>query len=301
MDKPYDMPAEKASKELNRLIRNIGLHGASFDRFNRVADLHGISVASYIVENQLVSLWTSLETLIPVSMKGAKIANVVDSMIPFLLMTYVKRLISRLGHDLVIWRRWTIKRILNKVEGGSSSSISQKLLALLCVPANEALRIELYSELEDFHLLRFRLFSLSEMLATPEKIQKALDSHEKKVRWQIRRIYRTRNLIVHSGSKPSYIHGLVENGHEYLDLILFEVMKFACGDYRTTTLEQAFDLASIKFEKFKKKLAEIKKFDAQNCQFLSDDDNALSDYVSESWRSSADTSSVISITGKNSR
>jgi hypothetical protein len=298
MDKPFDMPAEKASKELNRLIRNIGLHGASFDRFNRVADLHGISVASDIVENQLVSLWTSLETLIPVSMKGAKVANVVESMMPFLLKTYIKRLISRLGHDLIIWRRWTTKKILNKVEGGSGSSISQRLLALLCVPGNEALRKELYVELGDFHLLRFRLFSLSEMLASPEKIQKALDSHEQKLRWQIRRIYRTRNLIVHSGSKPSYIHGLVENGHDYLDLILFEVMKLACGAYRVSTLEQAFDLAAIKYKKFKDTLSVTKVFDGENCQFLSDDENMLSDYMSESWRSSAAPSSVVSLAEK---
>lgn len=298
MDKPFDMPAEKASKELNRLIRNIGLHGSSFDRFNRVADLHGISVSSDIVENQLVNLWTALETLIPVSMKGAKIANVVDSMIPFLQLTYIKNLISRLGHDLIIWRRWTTKRILNKVEGGNGSSITQKLLALLCIADNETIRKEFYTELEDFHLLRFRLFTLAEMLASPEKIKKALDIHEKKLKWQIRRIYRTRNLIVHSGFKPTYIHGLVENGHEYLDQILFEIMKFTCGDYRTASLEQAFDLASIKLERFKATLEQTATFSADNCQFLSDDENVLTDFVRKSWRSSPIETTVIPISRK---
>lgn len=298
MDKPYDMPAHKASKDLNLLIRSIGLNGASFNRFNRVADLHGLCVSTDVVENQLVNLWTSLETLIPHRMNQAKISNVVDSMMPFLLTTYIKRLVNRLAHDLVTWRRWTTKKILNKVDTDSSSSITEKLLALLCVPSNKELLTELYTELGDFHLLRFRLHSLSELLASPKKIEKALEVHEKKVRWQIRRIYRTRNLIVHAASKPSYIHGLVENGHDYLDLILFEVMKFACGDYRANTLEQAFDLASIKYKKFKKQLNDTNTFDAKNCQFLSDHKNVLVDYKREPWRTEPNNDTVVHLSGR---
>lgn len=295
MDKPFDMPAEKASKEFNRLIRNINFSGASFERFNRVADLHGICVSSDIVENQLVNLWTSLETLIPVRIKGATIINVVDSMLPFLLTAYIKRLVSRLGHDLITWRRWTTKRILNKVDGESAASISQKLLALLCVDSNDALRKELYAELGDFQLLRFRVFSLVQMLSTPESVRKALDEHERKLRWQIRRIYRTRNLIVHSGSKPPYINGLVENGHDYLDLMLFEIMKLTCGNYRASTLEQAFEISATRYERFKIQLAAVDGFDSKNCQFLCDDDNVLSDFVREPWKPSKSAGNVIDI------
>lgn len=299
MDKPYDMPANKASKDLNLLIRSIGLNGASFNRFNRVADLHGLCVSTDIVENQLVSLWTALETLVPHRTNQAKIASVVDAMMPFILSTYIKRLVSRLAHDLVTWRRWTVKQILNKVETEGRSSITEKLLALLCVPENAELRTELYRELGDFQLLRFRANSLATLLSNPKKIITALDSHEKKVRWQIRRIYRTRNLIVHAASKPSYIHGLVENGHDYLDLILFEIMKFACGDYRANTLEQAFDLAAIKYEKLRKKLETTEAFDAANCQFLSDHKNVLTDYKREAWRSSPNVDNLVDLTRGN--
>lgn len=284
MDKPFDMPAEKASKDLNRLIRSIGLDGSSFERFNRVADLHGVCVATDIVENQLVNLWTALETLIPTRMKGAKIANVVEAMTPFLMTTYFNRIIGRLGHDLITWNRWQSKKILNKIPNTSGFSITQKILALLCVPGNKALRDELYAALGDFHLLRFRIFSIAATLGTPESAKKALDRHEKVVKWQIRRIYRTRNLIVHSGAKPTYIHGLVENGHDYLDILLLEIMKLACGDYRTSTLEQAFDLATIKYEKFKNQL-QTPEFDAFNCQFLGSNKNALSDIIRKPWSS----------------
>ncbi|MCP1487827.1 hypothetical protein J3D48_004140 [Pseudomonas fluorescens] len=289
MDKPFDLPADKASKDLNRLVKSIGLNGSSFERFNRVADLHGVCVATDIVENQLVNLWTALETLIPTRMKGAKVANVVEAMIPFLMTTYFNRIIGRLGHDLITWKRWTIKSILNKVPDTVGGSVTQKLLALLCVQTNQPLRDELYTALGDFHLLRFRIFSIAKIFSSPNSTKKALEKHEKLVRWQIRRIYRTRNLIVHSGAKPTFIHGLVENGHDYLDLILFEIMKFACGDYRTSTLEQAFDLATMKYEKFSIQLSETASFDALNCQFLGSNKNALADIRRQPWGKEPDS------------
>jgi hypothetical protein len=283
MEKPFDLPPEKASKELNRLLRNSATRGTSFDRFNRVADLHGICVSTDIIENQLVTLWTSLETLIPSHTGVSKITNVLEAMIPFLMVSYIKRLVQRFNHDLITWRRWRVKRILNKVPDIDSPNTLHRTLAMLAVSTNDEIRSELYAELKDFHLLRFRAFQLSEILSSTEKLTNALASHEKKLRWQIRRIYRTRNLIVHSGKRPSYIHSLIENGHDYLDQIIFDVMKLSCGEYRTSTLEQAFELSKIRHKKFMDQLASVKTFDAQNCAFLCEEFDTLTDYVNESW------------------
>jgi hypothetical protein len=283
MAKPFDLRPDKASKELNRLIRNFAIRGGSRDRFNRVADLHGICVSTDVVENQLVTLWTSLETLIPSRTGGSKITNVLDGMIPFLMHGYVRRLIQRFTHDLITWRPWRAKRILNKVPGIVEPHTMLRALALLAVKDNGPLRAELYAELKDFHLLRFRAFQLAEMLATPRSLKDALAVHEAKVRWQIRRIYRTRNLLVHSGKRPSYIHTLVENAHDYLDQIVFEVMKLSCGEYRAATLEQVFELASVRYARFMSELSSLKAFEPHNCGFLCKDMDALSDFVNEAW------------------
>ena len=133
---------------------------------------------------------------------------------------------------------------------------------------NDALRNELYGHLKDFHLLRFRVFKLSETLAEPKKISEMLETHERKVMWQIRRMYRTRNLIVHSGTVPSYVSTLIENGHDYLDQVLFYVMRMSCGEYRVKTLDQAFELAKIRYLRFKKQLADVGQFDQSNTHFL---------------------------------
>jgi hypothetical protein len=249
----------------------------------RVADLHGICVSTDIAETQLVTLWTALETLIPSHTGGAKIANVLDSMIPFLMVSYIKRLVTRFNHDLITWRRWTVKRILNKVPDIESPNTLHRTLAMLAVPTNEAIRKELYSELKDFHLLRFRAFQISEILSSGEKLKAALSAHEQKVRWQIRRIYRTRNLIVHSGISPSYLHSLIENAHDYLDQIVFDVMKLSCGEYRTSSLEQAFELARVRYRKFINQVSKTSVFDAKSCMFLCEEFDTLADYENQSW------------------
>lgn len=268
MEKAFDLKPEKASKELNRLLRDFSARGTSFEKFNRVADLHGICVSHDISENQLVSIWTSLETLIPSHLGSSKISNVATAMLPFLVTPYIRRIIERLTSDLFIWDRRRAKKILNKVPCSKGASLLERTANLLAIKGNEELRKELFGQLKDFHLLRYRAFRLSETLSEPAKLKEMLDTHEMKVTWQVRRIYRTRNLIVHSGTVPPYVSTLIENGHDYLDQVLFDVMRLSCGEYRAKSLEQAFELAKIRYQKFKKRLSAVGEFDETNTHFL---------------------------------
>ncbi len=283
MEKAFDMPAGRASKELNRLLDNFATRGASLERFKRVADLHGICVASDVIDNQLVNLWTALETLVPAHTGNSRIVKMTDAMLPFLLAAYIRRLVMRLGHDLVIWKPWKVKSILNKLPNARGANMVTRVLSLLCDEKNQPLKEELYAELKDFQLLRYRVFQIGEILRKPESVKEILEIHEKKIRWQIRRIYRTRNLIVHSGRKPSYVHTLIENGHDYLDQILFDVMKLSCGEYRVTSLEQAFELAKVRYQEFQANLSRCKKFEDENYMFLCADFDSLESIVRGPW------------------
>ena len=270
MDKVADMRPSKASKELNRLIENLPLNKASSTRLMRVADLHGICVSHAISENQLVNIWTALETLIPSNLGSSKISNITSAMLPFLMKTYIGRIIERFTFDLMRWDQWRAKKILRKVPSQPGSNLVARAANLLTIKDNEALRQELYASLKDFHLLRYRAYSLAETLCDSKKAKALLETHEKKLVWQLRRIYRTRNLIVHSGRYPSYLTTLIENGHEYLDQIIFDLIKMTCGEYRTETLEQAFEIAKILRIKFDRNLGEIECFTIANNNFLVD-------------------------------
>ena len=269
MEKGFDYKPKKAAKELNRLISSFAMHdGGSFQKFNRVADLHGICISNDVVENQLVNLWTAIETLVPSHIGGNKIGSIINFILPFVVVGYIKRIIERFVADLFLWDKNITRKTLNRVPNSQGRNIYERALNLLALECNQELRSGLYTSLKDFHLLRFRAFALSEILSSAENIKGLIELHKKKVSWQIRRIYRTRNLIVHSGRTPRYTETLIENGHDYLDQMMQGVMRYSCDDYKTQTLEQVFELAKIREIQFERTLSSITEMNEQNIVFL---------------------------------
>ena len=268
MEKGFDMKPEAASKELNHLLKNFSFKGSSFEKFNRVVDFHGIGVSNDVTENQLLSVWIALETLVPTHSGGSKICKITELVMPFILVNYISRIIERFAADLLRWNNYRTRTILKKIPNTKKMKIYEKVLHLLAVTENNEILSELYASLGDFHLLRFRAYQLALMFQNPATLKEVIDQHEVKVEWQIRRIYRTRNLIVHSGRTPKHIHSLIENGHDYLDQILFEIIKMSTGEYKVSAFDQAFELARLKYSVFSKKLAAAQKFNSNNISFM---------------------------------
>ena len=271
IEKIEDERPEQASRKLNRLLKNINLSRESFEKFNRAVDFHSLSANTRDVENQLLNLWIGLETITPTHSGHAKITQICNGIMPFLSIMYTKRLISVFTKDLLRWDRRTVNRILKKVPAPIGAKTIDKVAVLLCCPKCDDIRSELYSDLKDFHLLRFRAFTLHEKLNSPEKVVALLAEHEKKVLWQIRRIYRSRNLLVHSGRTLQYLPSLVENAHDYFDQVIFIFIHMCIGTYSVKTIDQSFELAKLTRTGLNKKLKDIDVFDSNSALILVND------------------------------
>lgn len=271
IEKIEDERPERASQKLNRLLKNLNLSRESFEKFNRAVDFHSLSANTRDVENQLLNLWIGLETITPTLSGHAKISQVCEGIMPFLSIMYTKRLIGVFTKDLFRWDKRTVISILNKVPVPKGARSIEKVAVLLCSPDCDELRKDLYSSLKDFHLLRFRAFSLNQKFNTPEKVISLLEEHENKVLWQIRRIYRSRNLLVHSGRTLQYLPSLVENAHDYFDQVIFTFIRMCIGEYRVKTIEQSFELAKLTRISLKRQLREIDKFDGTKALALVND------------------------------
>lgn len=268
IEKIEDVQPEQASRKLNRLLKNINLSRESFEKFNRAVDFHSLSANTRDVENQLLNLWIGLETITPTHSGHAKITQICNGIMPFLSIMYTKRLIGVFTKDLLRWDRRTVNRILKKVPVPKGAKTIDKVSVLLCCPKCDDLRSELYSDLKDFHLLRFRAFTLHEKLSRPEKVVALLAEHEKKVLWQIRRIYRSRNLLVHSGRTLQYLPSLVENAHDYFDQVIFIFIRMCIGTYSVKTIDQSFELAKLTRIGLNNKLKDIDVFDSNSALIL---------------------------------
>ncbi len=251
MQKAFDSTPAYASKRLKYLLRNLSLRrddGQSLMKFQRIVDLHGISVTNEVPENQLLNLWISMETVVPTGRgRSSTIGRMVRAIEPFVRCTYVPRLVERTYYDLTLWNSFATRKILRKVPDSRGEKGHTKLLALLTIPdeTHTSLLDELYVELKDFHLLRNRIFQLAERLSSNDSISEMIDQHAERVAWQFRRIYRTRNMLVHTGKAPRYLEAIIENGHDYLDLILDAIVALSCGPHNIRSLDQAFEFQKL--------------------------------------------------------
>ncbi|MCM1495146.1 MAG: hypothetical protein NC089_05040 [Bacteroides sp.] len=76
----------------------------------------------------------------------------------------------------------------------------------------------LYELLEEYPLLQYRMENFSKKIfADSKSVYDELIRHKQKIRWQIMRIYRNRNMIVHSGKHMPYLDIILGNLHYYID------------------------------------------------------------------------------------
>lgn len=264
MEKCFDLRPGEAATRLNYLIKNMSLSGGSFRKFNRAVDLHGISSTNDLPENQLLNIWIALETLVPSHTNGGgKVVKVCNALIPIMMKNYLRRLVEDLAADLILWNRFKIGKLVKTIDNAKNKNLYQKILELISIEENAELRSKLYVELGNFHLLRFRVFELSELFRKPDVLLKKIAIHEKKVSWQLRRIYRTRNLIVHTGRSIPYINSLIENAHDYLDQTMNMIVQYSCGELSAKSLEQAFDMAKLDWEVYFERLKSIEKVNTE--------------------------------------
>ena len=263
MHKCSDLTPSRAAIKANQFLADFGLEKNSFQVFTRTAELHSLALKSDSSENQMLNLWIALESIIPASHDSniSNIEHIVNSTMPFLNLGYYQRLVARLTSDLFNWNRNQTKKVLKDVEGEDQVIKVAKLLSLETYAEK---RRELRESFKDFHLLKDRFDYLAHVHSNPQNMIKGLKNHTVRVGWQIRRIYRARNMIVHSGITPSYIELLIENIHDYLDHIIGKVISLVTNSQQVITIEQAFKLTSMSYRTLEDTLSDNKRnFDVQ--------------------------------------
>ncbi|MBK7717731.1 MAG: hypothetical protein IPJ36_00710 [Simplicispira sp.] len=254
MHKCADLKPEVASLRMQMLL---GIFfGKQFIRkICSSAQLHSMALTSNSHENQILNLWIALESLIPSETKqddASNIEHIAKSLAPFLNIGYIEKLIYNLAKDLLRWNSRAVKKALRGING---KKFSEKLIKLMIFEEYKPQRDALTASFRDFHLMTDRFDFLSTVVSKPANTIEALDAHQIRLAWQIRRIYRTRNIIVHSGKTPSYTKALIEHTHDYLDTVLLLLVKLASNPKSINSVAQGFKYVEMKYVDFYKSLS----------------------------------------------
>lgn len=251
-----DMRSVKASSTLKRFNENISLDvGPDSVKFKNIVNIHGMSLSSSSADIQLVNLWTCLETISPGGTHGSKIGNVLGRVIPCLMLGYYNRLVANLLFDIIRWDRVSLSQSLKIGSFDQKFDLKQKFTLLLSDKENDAALADLLARCRDFELLRFRIFSIAEVMRDSAAAKKKLDLHEQTLKWQLHRIYRTRNSIVHAGESPVYTKYLVENAHDFFDQTLMFCLELSSWKTGFNTFLTCFDYAAAKYKEYYGELA----------------------------------------------
>ena len=188
--------------------------------------LHSGAIESKDVSNQLLNLWTIVETLIDSKRDNEdKINTICTVLCSILNRCYLYDNLEQLLRDICACTSTDISRIISQVEADNQElDRVERLALLLSLNENANLLNDIINALYNYPLLVYRLELFSQHVFINSKtIYDYLQRHKKRVRWHIMRIYRNRNMIVHSGSYMPYLNIIIENLHYYVD-ILFDTL-----------------------------------------------------------------------------
>ena len=130
-------------------------------------------------------------------------------------------------------------------------------------------------------LLRSRVYNLRKELDDSNHIREKLISHNKRVFWQIMRIYRTRNLSTHAGLSMPYIKDILFNLHNYFDYVInYIICKIENDEYISNISTIVFE-ARTDNQIYMEQLKNNQKLSEDNCLTLlfgPDQDMVLYDF-----------------------
>lgn len=203
----------------DQLLNNV----APPDSFFRAVSLHNNALDSKEPTNQLLDLWTAIETLVGFRTGDEDKINVVCNILTSVLnRTYIFSHIEQLYKDILAILGTKSNAIFDEI-GGDEQNI-MKLTKVLAINDYQEYYNKLFGMLEDYPILQYRLeLFANHIFCNSKTVFDELVRHKHKLKWQIMRIYRNRNMIVHNGEYMPYLNVILENLHYYVDT-MFDVL-----------------------------------------------------------------------------
>ena len=230
-----------ANNALQSAVENYAI-GDLVDIMN-AARFHSHSLDSESEENQLLDLWSIFESVLDISNKHTsdRINQVCMYLVPILKRNYIYSLFNQLAADIKNYDEEFFTSLVG-IETSAMETI-RKVCEFVLLDAYGQQREDFLARCSDFPLLKERVEYYHSALSNTADVFKFVDKHGERVKWQVMRIYRNRNLIIHNGKSMPYLHLLIENLHSYVDDFL---------SYAIRSLSNGHDIESMCQELFVK-------------------------------------------------
>ncbi|TWB70803.1 hypothetical protein FBZ87_107187 [Nitrospirillum amazonense] len=243
--------AGRALKEVHQYSRKIlsSFTNDSTERLLSSISTSALARASSNPENQLISLWSAVEVLLSEpERETARIVHYARLLIPCICLKYIRRQTIAVFDEMLVSYRRKFSGIVSGEPFVSGTDQHTKFAAILYLPANANLRQDLCDLCAENPLALHRLWKLHHEYGTPKSVSVHLDAHQKRVEWQLHRIYRARNNLVHAGRVPSFLDSLILNAFEYYRAAVATIVAHARKDESQSDIDQVVSELGVEYK-----------------------------------------------------
>lgn len=205
--------------------------------------------------SQLISLWSAIEVLLSdPPPETPRIVHYADILVPTISLRYARRVFVAVYDEMQKIYRSRFNGIIRKEKTCEELDPQTRFAAALIMPGNDSLRSALITLCDGNPLAQHRLFRLHKDFGSPKSFFNSARAHQSRVAWQIYRIYRARNRIVHQGGQPSYLDSLVLNLYEYYRAVIWTMVAHATRDSNDSRLDRVAEEIVLEYEMYMKTL-----------------------------------------------
>ena len=234
-----------------RILRTFDV--GSFGRMLASINTYALARQSSSSESQLTALWSSIEVLLGQPARDeTRIVYYTRLLIPCVCLRYVRRQIIAVCDEMLISYRRKFKHIISQDQYSKKPDQHAKFAAIMFLEENEHLRKELCVLCADNPLALHRLWKLHRDFSSTKSAADALKGHEARVYWQVCRIYRARNRVVHAGDAPSIMDSLVLNAAEYYTTAVAAIVNRANRQTASSDIDQIVAEIDIEYQLYKR-------------------------------------------------
>lgn len=207
-----------------------------------------ISRASLFQEEKYMNLWVALESLARTRMYPDIISNVKKTVPAAMSLRYIYRIVRNYVEDCI---RCKVVFDFPEQPIDMKQETKQKLVKETIEVFRDSERYKLLLEKCKVNsLLRYRTEKVFGILNDNKMLKEKVKNHHDRVEWQIQRLYRIRNEIVHSAlQNETSLITYIEHLYDYLSIYITEIVT-CMSEGKEVTLEESLAVIKDNYDVF---------------------------------------------------
>ena len=215
-----------------------------------------VATRIHLDEPRLLSIWSSFEVLLnEPDQNDVRILHFIRQLVPAVCLKYHRKLFAAVYGELSVAYGNAFSKIIWSTELKGRGAAINRFAKLVILPEFEESRNKTLALCGQFPLALHRLYRLRHLYSRPKSVRDTLAGHANRVEWQLHRIYRVRNSLVHAGVAPSYADTLVRNAMDYFRSVVTNVTQVASREQGPSDLSLILSEISLEWEMLLRKLS----------------------------------------------